>query len=482
MPPTRRRLQVQVCIVGGGPCGLALAAALAAAGRQVLVLERGGRHAGPRSDNAFEEAGFPCGPPEQVRRFALGGSGRIWGRTLAVPDEATFTSPAGDGPAWPLPFERLQPYYQRALGLMQAEPGLSPGPEAADAEVVLRPAWRSPCWFPLAQPLPATAAVLTGHRAVRLQAASGRVQAAEVLTRRGEEAAVTADCFVLAAGAVENAMVLLLSGIGGDLAGRYFAEHPQVLVPVGLRRQQLQRHLPDALFSPPRASWDLGPAVRRRSGLPAASAYLVPYRDPALWSRPGVLAAGTLFHSLYHRDLPPRPLRTLGRTLAALPDVARVARAHSGEAPLALRVTLEAPADPANRVTLSRSTDRLGLPRPRVRWQPGPASAAALERLVGGITRRALREGWDPPDPPADLGWPDRIAPGAHHMGTTRMSLRPDEGVVDIDCRVHGLSNLFVAGTSLFPTCGAANPMLTALALTLRLAEHLGAEGRPPVS
>jgi choline dehydrogenase-like flavoprotein len=58
-------------------------------------------------------------------------------------------------------------------------------------------------------------------------------------------------------------------------------------------------------------------------------------------------------------------------------------------------------------------------------------------------------------------------------MGTTRMHDDPKQGVVDRNCRVHGIDNLFVAGSSVFPTGGAANPTLTLLALTLRLADHL---------
>ena len=69
--------------------------------------------------------------------------------------------------------------------------------------------------------------------------------------------------------------------------------------------------------------------------------------------------------------------------------------------------------------------------------------------------------------------WADRIVGGPHHMGTTRMSTTPAEGVVDADCRVHTVENLYVAGSSVFTTGGHANPSLTILALALRLADHL---------
>jgi choline dehydrogenase-like flavoprotein len=63
-----------------------------------------------------------------------------------------------------------------------------------------------------------------------------------------------------------------------------------------------------------------------------------------------------------------------------------------------------------------------------------------------------------------------------HQMGTTRMSADPKFGVVDSNCRVHGMKNLYVAGSSVFPTGGGVNPTVTVVALALRLGEHLAAQ------
>jgi choline dehydrogenase-like flavoprotein len=86
--------------------------------------------------------------------------------------------------------------------------------------------------------------------------------------------------------------------------------------------------------------------------------------------------------------------------------------------------------------------------------------------------------GWSPLAMPEDLGWPAQMTPGAHHMGTTRMAADPRDGVVDPNCRIHGLGNAFVAGSSVFPTYGWANPLLTIIALALRLADHLVTDTR----
>jgi choline dehydrogenase-like flavoprotein len=70
-------------------------------------------------------------------------------------------------------------------------------------------------------------------------------------------------------------------------------------------------------------------------------------------------------------------------------------------------------------------------------------------------------------------GWPENLESGWHQLGTTRMHSDERSGVVDADARVHGMSNLYVAGGSVFPTGGTAPPTLTIVALALRLAAHL---------
>jgi choline dehydrogenase-like flavoprotein len=116
------------------------------------------------------------------------------------------------------------------------------------------------------------------------------------------------------------------------------------------------------------------------------------------------------------------------------------------------------------------------MPRVRVDWRLNPNDRRGLDRLRAALQAVVRDRGLgtladDPTDD--ELGWPKSMAGGKHHIGTTRMHLDPRQGVVDPDCRVHGLANLYVAGSSVFPTSGYANPTLTIVALTLRLADHL---------
>jgi choline dehydrogenase-like flavoprotein len=80
------------------------------------------------------------------------------------------------------------------------------------------------------------------------------------------------------------------------------------------------------------------------------------------------------------------------------------------------------------------------------------------------------------PGPEAGTEWLEDVIGACHHMGTTRMHENPARGVVDADCRVHGISNLWIAGSSVFPTSGCANPTLTLVALALRLGDRLRAD------
>lgn len=117
--------------------------------------------------------------------------------------------------------------------------------------------------------------------------------------------------------------------------------------------------------------------------------------------------------------------------------------------------------------------DALGVPRVRLEWRVTEQDLDSIARartLIAdaiGPARVVLfgDEGLD--------GWVDRIAPGAHHLGTTRMHGDARSGVVDPCGRVHGTDNIFVTGTSVFPTGEWAPPTLTAVALAIRLADHV---------
>jgi choline dehydrogenase-like flavoprotein len=124
-----------------------------------------------------------------------------------------------------------------------------------------------------------------------------------------------------------------------------------------------------------------------------------------------------------------------------------------------------------SRVHLSTSRDRLGMNTLVLDWKIDREESVSLVRLQSLLAERLSQRR------AGELQGAGEAAPSytdaSHHIGTTRMSADPRLGVVDASTRVHGVANLFIAGSSVFPTAGSANPTLTIVALALRLADHL---------
>jgi choline dehydrogenase-like flavoprotein len=269
---------------------------------------------------------------------------------------------------------------------------------------------------------------------------------------------------VLATGGIENARLLLASngvevaGLGNrhDLVGRFFMEHPHThsgeylpsaaARPLGLYR--LHRRGPVEVLG----LLALSPALRRSERLANASATLAPRpQGGALERGLGVVIAG--FEGVD----------------ANAQGVPRFALSNAGE---------QVP-NPESRVQLSYERDALGMNRVALKWRLSADDRGSLRRSHEILAREIGRAGLGRVKP--GLGdpsgaWPFDVNGARHHMGTTRMHVDPKQGVVDADSRVHGVANLFVAGSSVFPTSGSANPTLTIVALALRLADHLKQE------
>jgi choline dehydrogenase-like flavoprotein len=186
-----------------------------------------------------------------------------------------------------------------------------------------------------------------------------------------------------------------------------------------------------------------------------------------------------LVRALRRRERPRWLLHHLG-TVAAGADSAAAIAYKKLRKPRARQLIVgcraEQSPNPDSRVTLDDSVDAFGMPRPRLHWQLTARDRESFDRAQSLWRRELATAGAELTSiGPADEPWTTRMAPGAHHMGTTRMHPDPSRGVVDEDCRVHGTSNVFVGGSSVFPTAGWAPPTLTIVALALRLADHLKA-------
>jgi choline dehydrogenase-like flavoprotein len=128
-----------------------------------------------------------------------------------------------------------------------------------------------------------------------------------------------------------------------------------------------------------------------------------------------------------------------------------------------------------SRVRLGGEPDALGQPRVVLDWRLAPEDRDSIVRTLRVIGEAVAAAGLGRVEVDDDDPTWATVGGGNHHMGTTRMHPDPRRGVVDANGRVHGIENLYVAGSSVFPTGGCSNPTLTAVALTLRLADHLRA-------
>jgi choline dehydrogenase-like flavoprotein len=289
------------------------------------------------------------------------------------------------------------------------------------------------------------------------------IERGHVATLSGNRFSVESRIFIIACGAIENARLLLASdgvsekGIGNDrdLVGRYFLDHPSVR-PAGIvswMDDQASKLAQYALVDGVRATLALGVDLeeQRRNGLTNSQ----------------FLAEGT------------RPIEDAPADAYMARFLDRIGRRADEPTVCSWWLRCEQSPNPSSRVTLSGDRDALGVRRPVLDWRLQDLdrhTLASVSRLYAErLTRaaaarvrveRALLENSE------DLF--DRVTGDWHHMGTTRMADGPGRGVVDSDCRVFGVDNLYVAGASVFPTGGAINPTLTLVALALRLADHVG--------
>ena len=487
--PADRILRADVCVIGGGPAGITAARRLAERKLSVCLLESGGFEREPETQALAAgrtDGNVPRLTPAYLtdtRPRYFGGASNAWAGQCRPLDAVDFV--ARDWiphSGWPFERGELDPYYRQAADVLGLNAdgfldGKAPVPAdggqrlftAANPTVVAKGFQYAALRFGLEfrQELVDSEAIqLVLHGtvvALETNRAGTAVQRARVASASGRGLAVEARWFVLAAGGIENARLLLLSdgtqraglGNGNDLVGRYFMEHPHVYDGLGLVavwRQALGR-----LYLPGVATmFFTAEPLMRAERLTHLALNLVEARTPALGEADrGLVMAAEDF------DMGPRD--------------SGVVRPPSLRQ---LNVQAEQVPNPASRVTLTSAQDALGARRVNLDWRLAPPDLSSVYRFVHVLCRELAKEGVGRGRvAAAEADLPSLVAWGAHHIGTTRMHADPKHGVVDADARVHGVANLFVAGCSVFPTSGAANPTFTVLALALRLADRIGVLG-----
>jgi choline dehydrogenase-like flavoprotein len=507
-----------VCIVGAGAAGLALAAEFIDGPAQVLLVESG-RHdtdAYGEELNQLDCIGVRHDGWREGRVRSLGGTTRAWGGQI-IPLRASELDPRPWVPnsGWPLKLQELQPYYRRAEQLLRVEG--PPYDEAVWSRLGIQPPAFDPQsfrvrfsqWAALGRRNFAVlwrrelersrhVSVLIDATAVSLRCSpgGGHCQSLEVSSRSGRKASIRAWSFVVACGAIETARLLLSSrdGNGGSVAnssglvGRFFQDHVSYIAgEVEPTSRRLVQHLFDpryigsTMYSPKLEPTDATMQRERWLNVMGHVAFQIP--DALGWMELRrilrSLQAGRL--QLPSRDEAIAMLRgSLELTRLVLTRYLAHRRRSPDSGRIRLLIDSEQAPDSASRVLLDSGVDSVGMPRARLDWRVGELECRTLTEFARRVALEFERVGLGKirlaGAPDFDL----RDTPGAardifHHMGTARMSTNPRMGVTRPDLRCHDVDNLFLAGAAVFPAGGIANPTFTALALSIRLADQLKA-------
>ncbi len=505
-------LDADVCIVGAGAAGITLAREFIGQPFKVCLVESGGLDFDDETQSLYEGklVGLPDHPLDIARLRYFGGTSNHWGGSCRPFDDQDFgVRPWIPYSGWPITRAELDPFYARAQRVIEI--GDVTWDVASYVDEI--PAfYRLPFMGRRLTPAiwhkspPTRFGRLYRDELIRAPNVSTYLHAnvtdietndpASLTTRLrvacldGNQFWVKAKLYILASGAIENSRTLLLSnkvqvaglGNGYDLVGRFYMNHPQldaglILLPTpgdltATPASALGKTTAHMIFTEKCVEDEQ--ISRFRGNLYAADL-------TGNWGRgKGYLSVARILRRLRNAELPHDFLTDVGNIIqdfdGLVADLANKYRAMPG---IMINTEFEQVPNPDSRVFLGPERDALGLNRVNLDWQLTSFDKYSLRRSMEIIGEELGRAGvgrlriddWVLSDDIASF-------PGTgawHHAGGTRMSANPKTGVVDKNCRVHGVHNLFIASSSVFATSGIANPTLTIVALAIRLADHVKA-------
>lgn len=524
--PPATTVQTDICVVGSGAAGMTVAMHLNDTPRSVCLVESGDFGPDEPTQDLYtvEVVGHPVRENFMSRARYFGGTSNLWaGRSMWLTPFDLSRREWVPHSGWPIPFEELNQYYPAAASILRLPSWTSVQPilstqlrpverqlvDNTDLQANISVWGRKPLRFGAAYRKRLLASrnvsgyVNVNVTEIELNEAGNRVEACNGITLGGKKLRFQATRFVLACGGLETARLLLASrsvqrhGVGNqhDAVGRYYMDHPRAVF--GHVRLSAPQKLPSLLGVPlvngmAQVGIQLRDDLQRREQL--LNTYLTLERH---WSDQTARAYQSFVHSakiLLRAGYAGRRLSLSRAQLAKVPELIyllapreimphslyRVARQFKqrfdkGATDLVVVNYCEQAPNPRSRVYLGDQRDRLGMPRPILDWVVSRQETESLMRLHELLDGQLRRTGLGRLDHGASGQDALRYTDASHHVGTTRMSVDPREGVVDEHCKVHGVANLFIAGSGVFPTSGHANPTLTIVALGVRLAAHLNA-------
>ena len=511
--PDGEVLEADICIVGGGVAGITLALELAGTSLKVILLESGGMSYDERTQSLAEGPllGFQYDDLVDSRLRMLGGSSNHWaGHCMPLTPIDFEVREEIPHSGWPITYDDLAPYYERAQPYFELQTersydfdhwaehvGMEPLPFDPDifTNVAINESPPTAFGYTYEQALidapNVTTYLYANAQEIETNDTATTVESIRVACIDGPQFRVRARRFALCMGGIEIPRILLLSnavataglGNGNGLVGRFFGDHaavrPSLRFLAQARKKDLnlyaqQHYFEVGGFLPSLAGSE---ALLRRERLPGFVFHL--FQGEA---SPGEVATGMIYGSLREGEAPPYLSSQVAALAIDLDGVTnRLFRWTTGDDDRLIEhpwyapwLTFECIPNPDSTVHLVEERDLFGQRRIGLDWRLTEQEMLTVKRatqlLIREIGRLGLGHAWTEVLR-EDYDWPDYVARGKHHCGTTRMSADPSTGVVDAQGRVHGMANLYISSSSVFPTMGYANPTLTIGAMSIRMAD-----------
>jgi choline dehydrogenase-like flavoprotein len=517
-----KTLTVDVCVVGAGAAGITIAKELLSSGLRVCLVEAGGLNEEDEAQDFYQgESIGHLVTMDEGRYRVFGGSVTRWRGRCATFDPIDFAHRDWiHKSGWPIDLETLRPYYRRAETLANfPEPWKSDDEDVSKALGISLPKFESDGVRPFvwrcspeshrqhfswsraySHELKTSSnscvllhANLAGFEA---NAEGSKIEAITVRSLNDKSMTIKARAFALCCGGIENVRLVLNAPQNiqrrvneFDNLGRYFAQHPRGCIATLEAPPEIARRLQNlftTFYKRRGVHYEIGFAltesVQREHRLVNASAAMHYHaRSNSPWKSGArlrqAIGSRTPYEGMVRDALTaiggaPSVAANLGRRLVlAQPAIL-------ADPIITILIDLEQEPNPQSRVMLSAQRDRLGMMRAKVDWKISEIERRTSRFFNGYIAQELKRLGFGEShaSPWLSSNAPirdDELYGTYHHIGTTRMSKDPRDGVVNEHCRSHGVENLYFAGCSVFPTGGHANPTFSIVALAIRLADHL---------
>lgn len=499
-------IEADICIIGAGVAGITMAMEFINTEYNVVLLEGGGFEYNQSVQESYDGTiqGHSYFPLMSTRLHYFGGTSGHWGGICSIMDEMDFLERDWvKDSGWPIDRSQLDPYYIKGLPILD----LGPFEFNASYWASVNPSFteipldKNYLWSKIFQRSEPTrfgekykdSIVAAPNIALYTYANVTDISANENITRvqditiknfTGKSSTIRAKYFILAANALQNARLLLASnkqnskGLANsfDVVGRYFMEHPEMKV----GEMWLNSKYPFDLYGwTKKVRSELAISANEQKNLEVLNASIGFRLLSADKKRIENVKAWSL------KD-PLESLNSFKNQEQNKPKDNFFKRHFSKDAPnprissYAMHIRMEQAPNPLSRVfLLPDQLDSFGMPRLALNWAFTDIDKRTMRetsKLLGhqiglsGLGRVKLVDFLLDEN---DNSMPEEMSGAWHHMGTTRMSNDPKKGVVNSDCKAHGIDNLFIAGSSCFPTVGCSTPTLSIVALSLRLTDHI---------